>query len=693
MESNELGWLIRDLSNVIRGPYTHAEILQLIKKGQLKGKTEIARANAYWFGMDEKAEVAKFFPELGIKAPESETQMTATLTQADASEGSGEGVEITQFTAAPTRAELAKSQKADSPGAAPSVASSGAKMEWLSDEFAEEFASLEMDSAPTPPAGSEVAKGSPLERATVKADTLPSELKTAKGERPKPINTLLKSPEPKGTAIPGPSQNLVNVPVVEPDTGKILLPEEEERLAEAQRAKRKFVLFGCVTLAIIGTLGYFAMSSGVAEKKVPRREQGRTIENPEEELKNSLLLFDLEGVKASINELELRMRGDPILPMAKAILKKEFLFDSDGASIALQTARTLSQEPKLSAEIENLMGVYGFDRDPLASISTLKKVVEENPSDAVFRFNLAMALFRSGKYQDANSVVTSLMSGLRGDDELSHDAAMIAGWSRDLASRGNDANAESAFLKALELKPGSAYARLGLAIHRLRKFGLKEAESDFRQFIDLVPDLESPSRIVNYRKMAAFEIYNLARREIRELNMPGGVVGPRPSPLIMAADAMLSSLQSRTGEAGKILEGALSNAPGDPNILKAVAYVRWRDGRYDDVIDLLGELNKEKNSFAVNFLLAKAYLKTGKIALAEKHFVTLTTIASSRSEGWSGQGEIQLLQNNSELAKRHFSTALNRESRDLVALKGLERLGEDPQNIVRGFENLLPFIR
>ena len=101
-ENQESSWLIRDTSNHIRGPFRQAEIVAMVKKGQLKGKMEISRANSYWFSIEEKVELARFFPEFnhGQPVPEAPTQMTATLTQAEIEENQ---VDITTFTAAPSK--------------------------------------------------------------------------------------------------------------------------------------------------------------------------------------------------------------------------------------------------------------------------------------------------------------------------------------------------------------------------------------------------------------------------------------------------------------------------------------------------------------------------------------------------------------------------------------------------------------
>ncbi|WP_146011964.1 hypothetical protein, partial [Pseudomonas sp. FW305-122] len=60
---DKLGWLIRDPNNLVRGPFTHAEIMQFLKKKSLRPKTEIAQANSYWFAIEEKAEIDRFFSD------------------------------------------------------------------------------------------------------------------------------------------------------------------------------------------------------------------------------------------------------------------------------------------------------------------------------------------------------------------------------------------------------------------------------------------------------------------------------------------------------------------------------------------------------------------------------------------------------------------------------------------------------
>jgi tetratricopeptide (TPR) repeat protein len=674
MDEKDLGWLIRDNANVIRGPYKHNEILQLIKKGQLKGKTEVSRANSYWFTLEEKMELARFFPELGISVPE-QTLMTATLTQAvDFNEPNA--VEITQFTPSPNRKELAE-DKPMAPG-----------VEWLNEDFADEFGEAEFsvetpntavtqpaapDRQPTP---DEANPQEMLNRASVKADTLPSEQKNYTGDRPRPINAVMKGPEKHSKPGPAPQPAMVTVPIDAPEGQAKILSTEQEDAGNRGRRKRVLLLVGGVSAALVlATAAVTFLNSpgpaGVPERKASVAGSAETL------LKKSLILFQLESAREALSELELEVgaKGKVTLPLAQALMKKEFLYDADGAFMALQTASSLAPDKRTAAEVENLMANYRFERDREGSVDALKKLVASSPSEAVFRYNLGLALARSGRQQEALQEVSGMVGTIKRGNPLAEDVAFLTGWAKEVYSKGTDSSAEAAYLAALDANPQSGKARLGLAIHRLRRNGLRDSEADFRAFLEALPDLDPPTQVLNFRKMSDFDFYSYARSQLRDLNIPLGAVGKKPSPLIMAVDAVLSCLQSRTGEAGKILESALSADPGDPQVLKAVGFHRWKEGRYPELVDLLKDLPKEKNSFSINLLLGKSYLKIGRKDLAEAHFENLTDVNPMRSEGWSLLGELQLQLGRTESAKKNFENALQRDALDIVALRGMERLG------------------
>ncbi len=716
-ESQDLGWLIRDNSNRVRGPFKHAEIVQLIKKGQLKGKTEISRANSYWFAIEEKTELGRFFPEFngGKPPPEAPTQMTATLTEADIQDR----VDITTFTS------LKPTQESEGKLGSPEGLTSGTgQIEWLNDEFAQEFGddlgvtiSVQTDAsalrqtpneipgAPSPDAdpvvqpeinpddekthpaiSEEKAKQQEmLRRATVKADTLPSEHKSFQGDRPKPIDTLMRA-RSSGGQVPSQSSHVINVPVEPEPAPKMFLEEPDAKSEENKRRKKLLIGITAVFLAVIAVgLVFFLVSN--ADKRKGSIEPVRPARKGEEAftaVRQAIILFDLEGARGALTELEQQpnSRSDASLSLAQAIVKKEFLFDVEGALSALQIAKGQVKAKRIEAEVDNLLAVYSFDRDPASSSEMLKRNLESWKEDPVFKYNLALSMLRTGRPQEAIPVLDALLSDLSGDNALIEDAALVQGWaleahcgggSRDLiCRRGTDA--ESFYERALQANPYSAKARLGLALLRMRRGGIRASEGDFRAFLDSALELDPPSRINNFRKLANSDFFIFAHNQIVELNTPGQAV-TKPSPIVMAADAIISSMQLKTSEAGKILDTALSAAPGDPNVLKALAYLRWKEGRLNELVEALKDL-RDRNSFAVNLMLGKAYSKLRKRQLAEKHYRSLVDGFPNRSEGHSLLGDLLLDDPaKAEEAKAEFQLALKKDPLDLTAWRGLQRAG------------------
>jgi tetratricopeptide (TPR) repeat protein len=662
MTEKKPSWLIRDNTNVIRGPFSHHEVLQLIKKGQLKAKTEVATANSYWFALEEKVEVAKFFPELGLKTAEQPTTMTATLTQADVSDHALEATQVIPASKVPQ----------------PAPGPENEEIQWLSDEFADEFGEELTGAAgansgdESNPNTQEIVLNNLLDRSSVKADTLPSEQKDFKGERPKPIDNILKSKEKAAAASP----NMVQLPVEKHDSPMKILAFEEKAPSTPLAINRRLLLLGAMILVVALAVPAFMFKGTKAkhEKKSAITFERKTTGNPEVDMRHSLLLFELEDAKAALIEMK-QMPGaknSVVPPLADALMKKEFLFDADGAYLSLQAAEALAKEPGSKAEVGNLLAVYGFERDKGESIGALRRIADSQ-SDPVFRYNLALAQLRAGHAKEAAATVNKVNQG---DNRLVERSLVLLGWARDILSKGNDPAAEDAYQKALNVNPNSAKARLGIAIYHFRKGGMRASDHDFRSFIEDLPELDPPSLVPNFRQMSDFEFYSYARSQLRELNIPLGAAGSKPSPLVMAVDAILSCLENRTGEAGKILDVALTAAPGDPSILKAVGYHRFKDGRYAEVIDLLKELGKESESSALSLLLGKSYLKTGHEDLAQKEFERMTAANPSRSEGWSLLGMLQLRHGARENAKKNLHNALSRNPLDLQALRGLDRLGE-----------------
>lgn len=73
-------WLVRTAQNEIRGPVTHAEILQQIERGEIALQDEVCRADGYWFYLHEGTET---LAQLGIAPPHSTRAHGEEITQTD----------------------------------------------------------------------------------------------------------------------------------------------------------------------------------------------------------------------------------------------------------------------------------------------------------------------------------------------------------------------------------------------------------------------------------------------------------------------------------------------------------------------------------------------------------------------------------------------------------------------------------
>jgi hypothetical protein len=59
-------WMIRTADNVLSGPYTQEQLIQLVEEEKLELTDEICRGNSYWIYLHEEQEVKK---HLGIEVP------------------------------------------------------------------------------------------------------------------------------------------------------------------------------------------------------------------------------------------------------------------------------------------------------------------------------------------------------------------------------------------------------------------------------------------------------------------------------------------------------------------------------------------------------------------------------------------------------------------------------------------------
>ena len=79
---------------------------------------------------------------------------------------------------------------------------------------------------------------------------------------------------------------------------------------------------------------------------------------------------------------------------------------------------------------------------------------------------------------------------------------------------------------------------------------------------------------------------------MHECNSVTASVSARPTPLYMAVDAVLSTMQNKYSEAERILEDALNLSPGNTDLLKGMGYLRWKEGKMAELIERNGTTAK-----------------------------------------------------------------------------------------------------
>ena len=96
-------WLIRTANNIIGGPYSRNQVVQLIQEGKLGPQDEVCQANHYWIFLHEQAEVES---QLGIQMPRTargdDDEITETQTDSvSVTPGVNSAVELTLATLPP----------------------------------------------------------------------------------------------------------------------------------------------------------------------------------------------------------------------------------------------------------------------------------------------------------------------------------------------------------------------------------------------------------------------------------------------------------------------------------------------------------------------------------------------------------------------------------------------------------------
>ncbi|NUM88309.1 MAG: hypothetical protein HUU37_03810 [Bdellovibrionales bacterium] len=602
--SHEPEWLIRDNTNVIRGPYFAREVLQLLKKGQLKGKNELCKANSYWFYVEERSELEKFFPDITI----TDTRKIQTGTH---------GVGVTKT---------------------------------LLDGGRQEF------TAPVPAVD---PADLPLERAR---------------PLPDPLGSAARASAPaRGGAFYGIDQ------------------EEPTAEIEAPRGKKNFLLILAGAFVLALAVAFVTRSPAPRPAHVPARTAAKPgVKDPWEGLSldkrvlNAFLANDPEQAERAFELVEEKRKGSAEGHLIRAMIKRRFQFDVDGALASLDQARSASKSPKMGAFLDLLRGVYLMQKDPAAAVRVFSSVSEESMR-VTARWNLAVALLTVQSLDEASRAIDAVEK--LGD---APGADFLRAWLGDMRAPG-DAAAETHLLKALAGGVDAAKVRLLMGLHKLRRGQLSAAEENFRLFVDLLPELDAEVVAGEPHRLRADAVYSWAAHQISEVHGLSSSDIRKPSAVVMATLAMLTGIEGRLQDASGILDSAARIGGGGAVVSKVMAYLKWKSSSHQEAIDLLFALGDGSRDAVMNYLFGRALLRSGKPADALRPLESASLKLSSRADVHGHLAEALAASQRDADAKAAAEKALRLDPFEYSAISVLSRLGEHAFLDREEYRAILPF--
>ena len=416
----------------------------------------------------------------------------------------------------------------------------------------------------------------------------------------------------------------------------------------------------------------------------------KKIDETVSNLKVALLLSDLPKINEEIAELASKQEknAEPLaeafmIPLSRAIMKHEFLYDSSGAITILKRILAIQKiSKKQAAEIQNLLGIYLMNSEPKEAIVNFSKALEARESDATLKYNFALGLIIGDRKSDAIKALNLINEELLEKDPIKPYVLQTLG-------RATKGKASIAYLEnSIRLNSELDEARILLALRFLNRGALDEANVQLVRFIDFLPDYLRLQRVRDFRLAHLEPVYSDARKIIRKTMAEK----KRASAILLSVDGTLSTLLGEFTEAEQAFKRAFSILPGSIDALKGLAFMKLRDGKEFEIENII-KAKTEANSmnFALNALLGISYLRQNKATSAAKHFKRLTTPHGTISSSWTwlGQSEIEL--GNEEKGIKYFSKALSINSRDINALNALAKIGAGDKVKTHDLVKLLPF--
>lgn len=290
-----------------------------------------------------------------------------------------------------------------------------------------------------------------------------------------------------------------------------------------------------------------------------------------------------------------------------------------------QYRQALAQDPDLSHALHGRAQVALARQDPAAAVELLERAVELAPSHGEAQALLARAYRQLGKSDEAERQL--LLASAHPDATVPRDPVLEEMRAEAVSSRsytqrglrlvdqGRFVDAETAFRRVLEIRPGTArdLANLGGALARQQRY--EEAIARYEQALELEPGdpltanslamahaetgrpelaIEQLERIVERDPAYAEARYNLGllldRRGEREAAIDHYREALRLDPALIDARNNLATALAATGQVDQAIETwrlALELAPDDLSLLYNLATALSGEGEHGQAIALL----------------------------------------------------------------------------------------------------------
>ncbi len=529
-----------------------------------------------------------------------------------------------------------------------------------------------------------------------------------------------------GSAAPfaGSVQRMNEAPLVAPapspqGAGKVPAPFQprmqggfREKIARASLTRKQLVTIGVAAGALllvvgVGVAGSLTRHGPFFWKAFRSRsdaEVGKLAAEGRRELALDAFASDRKAMALAQQGL-LRRADDPegirLFTSASAALAARG-GDSQAARARQLAATLVAVEPAaLSTQESLLASSLASGEDAGASIAALEKVLPAKP-DPETLFLLARASLQRGETARALTFLDRLDADLPGSARSARLRAAVA------VRKGDDKGARAALDAAVAKDPGNAAAALDLAA-LLEKAGDPAAEPALRALLApdrverLGPAERARARILLAGAMARGGDLQGAEAELTQATkdwsgsldarlelgrallrrgepvqaaaaleaIPAASRSPSASALLVRA--LLSA--GKAAEASTTLDGALSRAPGDPDLLIVKGVMEQRAGRPAEARKAYETAAaKDPAGWQAPLALARLAAGEGDIEGAEAQLRIAVQKGPDQADVLAAEGTLALVRGDTAGAAALYARALERDPRNAAGLSGSARL-------------------